>query len=1410
MKKRSIVTILMLITMITCSITGVLFVTANPIKPQDFWVKSDGAFKEDSAIAEGLGDITDARKGLLYTTSTKSRLTLASEMSGIFDIDFLVYSNTKGVINFPSDTGFEPYKGYINELNNISIEFTDTETGEMFDMFMQMGENLYREPGGSGTMLASFPNSSLRLGHEAPTGDEEIGKLTGAGGYVPTSFCNRKNENNNKVGPSRIRFDPSTKIIEYMYGTNWYNLIDFDDPSDCEAAGASAVTGFNKYSVAINFTGIRPEYVNVNNPAKMLIYSLNGQSLAGSTVTDKGAPGVNLPIKNMAVLNHDYTIPTPIMYDLVDGYTSFNGNIDVYYKTVEASNKVTVTNNKFNCSKFGNYIIRLSGMRDLAGNIAPPVDYTITTKMLHPGITVEVSAGLYDGAVLGQGTNWKMPTAVGSSQIVVGGDKSIPTVRQIIYNGEESISDASTALEYTFDKAGVYQINYIATDYLGVTATKSFIITIDSTIAVAQIGEMPEFVDLNEMFAVPSISVVKGTTTLVYTTKLYYPDGAICASGKLDRVGKYRFVVSFDGGSVQKEFIVKTRANQILVSTNDESDVTVMGNVTSPDYAYKVNGIGVTTHRNNAELKYTKTIDLNRCNDKTPIVEFLVTPPSVGEYEFNTLHFKFTDIYDKRNFMEFVVQREAVWSDYFMFSAVRAGAKGNFMKGKDWNGKFEDASGMGTSMTTSFYGIKNNDKKFATQGAVYFDNATKIVSAQYGADHLYVINLAEEKEVGKGKAWDGFKTGEVTMTVSAEGLNAQSASFMLLSVAGQPLSGEYLQSAFAPKFKLPFTTIPEGIVGKDYPIPSCDVVDDIDGVLSYDTVVTKDNKTYPITNRKFTPDTVGKYKITFTTGKHEKVIIVNVKTQLDPITYTLDNPFVTNAFVGQKVSIPKGIAAGGSGEKSVTYNIKYADGDVLDVSYNKFIPTKQGALQAITTVTDYLGQTHVVTSNINITLKPAPIIELAPSLPMGILANKTFNLPKAVGYYYTPQKHLADCDVTVNGVKNTSGTIDAKAGETYAVKYRLYGSNRADYEDLDYVLKVATPLYKEGYFVNAPDVTAADRYDGGIKFKSTTNRVMGFVRPLPTSSVTIDFAAYGKFSGINIMLADSLDRHIAVKLSVRMRDGAPFIFINDVLGGQLSLTNVIKLTITGSEIFNANGTVVGNIITTVAGEAFSGFSSGYAYMNVEYAGVDGSATFELRNLCGQAFDDFEGEFGNPIVTINGVLPLSAKLGDVITVPTASCYDILDPESSITVTVKAPNGDKIFTDSVTDTPLSFTIDKYDRYSIIYTATDSSGNSIKRTYSIMVYDLVPPEITFSGEHPTSGTVNKQISLPKATVTDNHDKNIICHSHYTDPTGNMVAISDSAFTPTMAGTYIVSYFASDSSFSYVRVQFIIEVTL
>lgn len=346
---------------------------------------SDWQVEYNVAGSDKHADLTnDTRKGVHFQTANtgaaanNASVTLNSTLSGLFEIDFRAYTTETDTSSGGTIVN-SPFGAPGEEFRTFAITITDEDTGEMFTIYISSGQSWMRV---NPTVRVAYGDATSEIkgvglkyiddmnnynytddrcyGGDALQGGNRDSSLVAEGygqdtmlpgtSFVNRTFNNSKSWADTDAGWSTyIGFDPITKqVYGYVYCQGDFTfhkreIIDLDNPVDIEYLTATAnsdgnpVKGamvpesfrnstFTNYSVKMSVQGV----VDGMMP-KFIIYSINGQSLAGEdgVLTENVAPGLGVDMPKEAKTWETFAIPTPTMHSVLGGTPAFAGNIKV-------------------------------------------------------------------------------------------------------------------------------------------------------------------------------------------------------------------------------------------------------------------------------------------------------------------------------------------------------------------------------------------------------------------------------------------------------------------------------------------------------------------------------------------------------------------------------------------------------------------------------------------------------------------------------------------------------------------------------------------------------------------------------------------------------------------------------------------------------------------------------------------------------------------------------------------------------------------------------------------------------------------------------------------------------------------------------------------------------------------------
>ena len=241
------------------------------------------------------------------------------------------------------------------------------------------------------------------------------------------------------------------------------------------------------------------------------------------------------------------------------------------------------------------------------------------------------------------------------------------------------------------------------------------------------------------------------------------------------------------------------------------------------------------------------------------------------------------------------------------------------------------------------------------------------------------------------------------------------------------------------------------------------------------------------------------------------------------------------------------------------------------------------------------------------------------------------------------------------------------------------------------------------------------------------------------------------------------------------------------------------------------------------GKSFSGFPSGKVYVTYTFNDVTGATSLLMSQLCTQMLyveyeDDgsmipFE-DTSEPMIVLSKDVRNDYLLNQMVEVPSAMGFDVVTPNIDVYVTVKSPSGRLIYNRVLANEDLYFLLDSQGRYTITYEAEDAD-NGTRKVYTIRAKDVTPPTIAVSATQLT-GSVGKEVSIPKAVLLDDVDQNPRLYILIITPQATIITLGErtaenaiATYTFTKKGTYYIRYYAYDSTYNgaYVDIPVVIS---
>ncbi len=1421
---------------------GVVSISENPVKAEEVFKNEQDITVTTNYQIDASTEIADSRSGMLLSaTQSGAKLDIASSLCGVFELDFRAFTDSKFAAG-NKVTGDEVVNPAL-ALKTFSIIVTNANNAEeSFRIGIEGGS-----PMNFATPQAYVEIDGRKTGIYAEskntTGGNTMGRYTA---LWNTSFTNAgySSAETAIAGSEQnvIAFDPaSMKVVSKAVSGKETLIWDLSKEVN-DYQWNKSFEPFESYNVTLEFTEVAP-----TKTAKVVLYSLNGQSLAGDTITNNVGPSVFANFKQNPVKGEKFYLPTPATYDVCGNeVSSVEVNVKCGTQTLSFYSAAGLALQKYQegcyvvCGDASTLDISYTAYdADYAGL---PMTISLPVSQSYPQIDFELSKPLQ--AEYGKGAIVNLPSLTVASDLF----RSQPdVVVSVLKNG--SVVDGYNAqplpLSYEFSEVGEYEVVYACVNS---TVKTSYAITVTEAIPALNLEYDPiDQLNVGESLYVPSGEYVKNGETKEANVYLQFPDGSVFANKKVatEAAGLYTIVYSaeFDGALYKNEYEV-TVLDAVPTFITDAGEVTP---ATRSQLYGALSGIGL-KGEDTTVYKYSKMIDLSNSTKDDTVIK--IYPSFKWGWNPYLPNITLTDAHDPTNTVTLRV--DFGWHEYLNCAYAYAPDQvpKSYSQGRLW--KATDANKWGTNVYwPSTTGQYSDVGPSSCAISLQYDAATKCVYS----GGSFVIDLdGDYQEV----PWKGWTTGEVYLSFTGV------TEVVVSEVFGNNFSDVYYEDEKQPSVKFDLqgyaeSELPNAVVGKSYELFDCFGVDNWDESVKISTKVfynygTEDYTEISVKNNAFTPTKAGRYGLEYTAkdkfgNVFQKVLFVTAvnESNVIPVRFSLSENPVSNGVLGEAIALPEIIdMKGGLGTLNGKLIVYTPYGNTIDMTEDDtFTPDEVGYYTLEFIVSDYVGNgapnEYTIMKTINVQPQATPIV-YDNVLPKFVLSGATLQLPAvdAIDYFTDNSGIIPETTITAK-INGTPLTVQdnkvvptiTSASEDMIVTYSATNSQGTTTKD--YVVKVINPEKQEGfmtdYFQAIGDSSVEKYVQGENMYLKTTQSgaKMQFINPVLANEFSISMSvgdlSLANVDKITIRLYDYADMRISVKFDIikNTEDTAgnskSYICINDGkltdISGNFYSTNssfgfAYKQASLSAQALS--GGIVGYVEKTEAGKEFKGFTSGKVWVELEFGTVEGDGVLLLmRSLNNQTLGNLSEDYIVPEFITTSTLPLTAEAGAEYTVPSVLAQDVLAPYCTATVSVAKVGGATLVQNQSADSDFKVTFNEDGRYRVLYTIIDANGQRLTRAFMVTIIEFAPPTLTINGTVPTTVSINTPIELPGATVTDNAGGECTLKIFVYDPNGrfseilpddnkNSATYGKYVYTPKIAGTYTLRYYAYDACANYV----------
>lgn len=919
---------------------------------------------------------------------------------------------------------------------------------------------------------------------------------------------------------------------------------------------------------------------------------------------------------------------------------------------------------------------------------------------------------------------------------------------------------------------------------------------------------------------IPERSVTANGSTQKAVSVLTYPSGKATLANEnvLSEIGEYSvtYTATIGNDNHQKEerFVVYDTIAHIGESSS---------------YSYEKFDSALDTHGlrvklvEGERLEFVQPIDVKNITAASPLLEMFVIPQKKGTADFSKMVFSFADAENSDITMTVTATLSQDANDHTGTYCLAAGNNQPFTGYEAAWDRLHVEDGWGTWALHSFYGDYSwLDSIDEVKLGIAYDAQTQCV---YTGSEM-IIDL--DSALFFNTLWHGFPSGKATLSVWAEGYNSLNADFMITSVHGIDLSQKKFSDNTAPQITIntDYEEAPVAKVGQFYSVPDATAVDFVDGVCSvthdvYFNYHSENSVMVAVEGNGFVPNRSGYYAVVYRArdiagNESEAIYWIEAKEEVPAVELNLGGEYAMNAMSGELVTLAQAAASGGSGNISVKTEVLYGN-ERIEISDDAFRPERSGEYTVRFTATDYIGQTCVKEYKVTVTRATKPIFVDDPLLPHYLFSGSEYEEIHVRAYLF------ADEGRTEKAV--TLKVTDSAGERTVSGSFIPVVTHSGDPVTLTFVCENADPIVRtvpcimpfvqdnerprlkmEHYFVGN-GVTAEAQSDSVKITAEQENGSFEFANKLLARGMSINLRGLesgGAFDGLSIVLRDSVNQNEKAELTL----SAHGVFAVAKVGNQEAELKAGFGQDSASRTFEIVYRLGSIAVNGVMLETDAVFSSEYVYATVSFIGAKQNAAFEVTDVNGQPISDGANDRIRPKIAILGEYGDTAALGTEQIIPRALAGDVLDPNSSLSLTVFDPNGNAVISKDgvllqnvVPDREFTIVAEKYGQYHVDYISADTFGKrEFNLGYVITVEDREKPQIEFSCEFAKEIKLGEVIVVPNFTVRDNvtEAENIVTEIYVSLQNGQLIKLDEgsNAFRPIYAGEYKVLVIATDET--------------
>lgn len=888
------------------------------------------------------------------------------------------------------------------------------------------------------------------------------------------------------------------------------------------------------------------------------------------------------------------------------------------------------------------------------------------------------------------------------------------------------------------------------------------------------------------------------------------------------------------GSSVKDLFSVSS------ASVKDEHKKVSEAMRNSPEY-------GVEFSSNSGTVTYKNIVDLREVSKTDNLIELVANSSTdfsnfeTAPLELSKIHIRVEDAYDSSIYFDVNIEQNPTINQ--VARSELGGGQNNAFYNVTFNGytvannsDYSPLTGYTVAWEQSLFNTpsypKTKDEKATYLPTGFkFDIETNQVLVDMGGaasgstidphNHL-VFDLDDPTDSYPDFA--GFTTGEVVLSVYTD----EVGSFMINKIGNdtfvtaedalfQRNTGNLLTNEFD------FEHMIDGAVDHYYPLPR------ISSNSTYLLSITKEGEEVALDDPdNFIPKTAGAYvlKVSSPNAFGNSLSYAGSFTVNESPTKLNDVSGITsiNAKMFESFTLPTFSYEGGNGALTKIVQVVLDDESTIVSEGDSFVIEKKASNAYVkVTVTDEIRVNTTFTYPINLDTDVIHFY-LEDAFDINYVSyGQDFKVPSFVAIDYSKEDvSQTNMEVDISRGKATF----YQAGDTIK---NVKGDFELNYVGNGTVLKTIRVVAVSGN-ISSGDASFDGFYKSNVNVNSSLISASGMKftlgdgeaiinEPLnvSTSDLTVSFCYFpdlAHYQDVDISFSALGGKKIA--LSFKELSDKPLLYLN---GKRLNKTaSISSLTYTEedssylygkkyfqytfvlsgekAQITNANSQLITTLDTFEDGSTFTGFKSASTQIQFKVNDASEGDVFLLNQISNQQLTTQVLNYGDTRAPYIGFqTPLSSgiyKLGDVVSIPKAYAYDVLNSTATTLLSLANPKGEYILRNVepfAFDLPLS----SYGVYYVSFSCTDGNGQTSSYGYRLVVSDDVAPEIYTNASYQES--YSGKVYIYKAKAYDNVDGNIDVIAILRGPDGDarLVTMGQEA-TLELKGKYTLTYLAMD----------------